>query len=114
MNKAGGIIALIAGIFAVFASLFTLFFGGIDAALNNDTRIVSMGWLGLLFSFLVIVFGAVAMGAKTKKPGIGIILCSIIGGISGGTFVFICMILAFIGGILALNIKKDQPQITQQ
>ncbi|WP_211271243.1 hypothetical protein [Moraxella pluranimalium] len=67
MNKAGGIIALIAGIFAVFASLFTLFFGGLDAALNNDTRIVSMGWLGLLFSFLVIVFGAVAMGAKTKK-----------------------------------------------
>lgn len=114
MNKAGGIIALIAGIFAVLASVFTLFIGGIGVAFANDDSVASMGMIGLLFSFLVIVFGAIAMGAKTKNPGIVIIICSIIGGIAGGTIVFFCMILALIGGILALNVKKDQPQIPQQ
>lgn len=104
MRKAGGIIALIAGIFAVFAAGFTLLVGGVAGAVEaeNASMVIGLGWGGVLFSFLTIVLGAVAMGAKSRMPGVLLILCAIAGAILGGTFVAIFMALALIGGILAL------------
>jgi hypothetical protein len=103
MNKAGGIIAIIAGIFAIIAAGITLMVGGIGGAFEAEgaTTVVGLGWGGVLFSFLVIVLGAVALGAKTKTPGVMLILCSIAGAIFGGTLVAIFMVLSLIGGILA-------------
>lgn len=103
MRKAGGIIALIAGIFAVFAAGFTLFTGGLGAAFEAEgaDTIVLLGWGGVLFSFLTIVLGAVAIGAKGRIPGVLIVVCAIAGAILGGTFVAIFMALAGIGGLLA-------------
>ena len=54
-----------------------------------------------MFSFVTIVLGAVAMGAKGKVPGILLIVCAIAGAILGGTIVAVFMVLALIGGILA-------------
>ena len=64
MRKAGGIIGLIAGIFAVFAAMFTLSVGGMATAFKADdaSTVVYLGWGGLVFSFLVIVVGATAIG----------------------------------------------------
>lgn len=102
MAKAGGIITLIAGIFAVIAAIITLFVGGVSTAVEADggNTVLALGWVGLLGSFAVIVMGAVGMGAKTKKPGIITILLSIGSAIFGGTFVAVCMVLSIIGGIL--------------
>jgi hypothetical protein len=104
MQKAGGIIALIAGIFGVFAAALTLMVGGLGAAFKADQAetVVGLGWGGVLFSFLVIILGAVAMGAKSKSPGALLILASIAGAILGGTLVAIFMVLAFVGGLLAM------------
>lgn len=104
MRKAGGIIALIAGIFAVFAAGATLFIGGMGSAFEADNAdtVVMLGWGGVVFSFLCIVLGAVTMGAKSKWPGILLILCAIAGAILGGTLVAVFMALALIGGVLAL------------
>ena len=104
MRKAGGIIALIAGIFGVFAAGFTLFTGGLGAAFEAEgaDTVVLLGWGGVLFSFLTIVLGAVAIGAKGRIPGVLIILCAIAGAILGGTLVAIFMALAGIGGLLAV------------
>jgi hypothetical protein len=54
MKKAGGIIALIAGIFGVIAALITLFAGGVAGALKSEgsETVVMLGWGGVLFSFL--------------------------------------------------------------
>lgn len=103
MQKAGGIIALIAGIFGTGAAIITLFFGGIASAVDAEgaSTVVGLGWGGMLFSFATIVLGAVAMGAKGKVPGILLIVCAIGGAILGGTIVAIFMVLALIGGILA-------------
>lgn len=103
MRKAGGIIALIAGIFAVFAAGATLFTGGLGAAFDAEgaDTIVLLGWGGVVFAFLTIVLGAVAIGAKGRTSGILIVLCAIAGAVLGGTLVAIFMALAGIGGLLA-------------
>jgi len=63
MGKAGGIIGIIAGVFGIIAAVVTLFVGGIGAAFEAEgaTTVVGLGWGGVLFSFLVIIFGAVAI-----------------------------------------------------
>jgi len=110
MKKAGGIIALIAGIFGVIAAIATLFVGGVGATFGGEgaETVIGLGWGGLLFSFTAIILGAVAMNAKSKVPGILLIICAIAGSILGGTFVAIFMVLALIGGILTVIGKKKE------
>jgi hypothetical protein len=74
MNKAGGIIAMVAGVFGVIAAIVTLIVGGLGSAFKADSAdtVVALGWGGVVFSFLVIVFGAVAL-YKPKGAGIGLI-----------------------------------------
>jgi hypothetical protein len=104
MRKAGGIIALIAGIFGVFAAMVTLGVGGIaTAAYARDAHtVVLLGWGGGAFSFVTIVLGAICMNATSRTTGALLIVSSIAGAILGGTLVAVFMILAFIGGLLAV------------
>jgi hypothetical protein len=110
MKKAGAIISLIAGIFGIFAAIFTLFFGGLGAAFEADgaETVVGLGWGGVLFSFIVIILGALAFGAKKKTIGILLIISSIGGAVLGGTIVAVFMILSLIGGILVTLGAKEQ------
>lgn len=103
MQKAGGIIALIAGIFGIFAAGFTLMVGGIGGAAEAEgaSTVVGLGWGGVFFSFLTIILGAVAMGSVSRKPGIFLIVCALAGAVLGGGFVAVFMALALVGGILA-------------
>ena len=109
MKKAGGIVALIAGIFGVIAAVLTLFTGGIASAVEAEgaETVVLLGWGGVVFSFLTIVLGAVAIGAKGRLVGVLLILCAIAGAVLGGTIVAICMALALIGGLLVLFDKRS-------
>lgn len=104
MKKAGGIIALIAGVFGVIAAFVTLMIGGVGSAVEakNAQTVVMLGWGGVAFSFLTIVLGAVCMNAASRWPGILLIMCAIVGAILGGTIVAIFMVLALVGGVLAL------------
>ena len=105
MKTAGGIVALIAGVFGVIAAIATLFVGGLGAALDAEgaNTAIGLGWGGVLFSFLTIIFGAIAIGAKRGRvPGILLVIFSILGAILGGTFVAIPMVLAAAGGVLAI------------
>jgi hypothetical protein len=103
MQKAGGIIGLVAGIFGVLAALFTLFVGGVSGAFQAEgaSTVIGLGWGGILFSFLALIFAALAMNTESKIPGILLTLCAIAGAILGGTAVAVFMVLVFIGGILA-------------
>jgi hypothetical protein len=104
MKKAGGIVALIAGVFGTGAALITLLLGGIGSAVGGKgaSTIVGLGWGGVLFSFAVIILGAVAIGAKNRVPGVLLIVCSLLGAVLGGTLVALFMVLALAGGILAV------------
>jgi hypothetical protein len=104
MGKAGGIIALIAGVFGVIAGFATLMVGGVATVVEADRAdlVVGLGWGGVVFSFLTIVLGAVAVGSRSRIPGLLLILCALAGAVLGGTLVAIFMALALIGGILAV------------
>lgn len=104
MKKAGGIIALIAGIFSILATITTLTIGGLALAFNVAKTEEVTGTVvgGIICSFLVIIFGALAIGTKGKIIGILLIISSILGVIFGGGIVAVFMILALVGGILAL------------
>ncbi len=108
MRKAGGIIALIAGIFGIIAAVVTLFIGGIGGAFgaSGHSMVIGLGWGGILFSFLVIVFGAIIIGSISKIYPILLIISSVLGMILGGTIVAIFMILSFIGGLIAVFSKE--------
>ena len=109
MKRAGGIIALVAGVFGTIAAIVTLFIGGVGAAFDAEgaDTIIGLGWGGVAFSFLTIVFGAIALGAKSRAPGVLLILCAIAGAILWGTLVAVCMALTAIGGILALVGRRE-------
>jgi len=110
MQKTGGIIGLIAGIFGVLAAALTLAVGGMGSAFHahGASTVVGLGWGGILFSFLCIIFGAVAMGSESRISGALLTLCAIAGAIFGGTLVAVCMVLALVGGVLAtMGAKKS-------
>lgn len=112
MKKAGGIIAIIAGVFGTIAAGITLLVGGLGSALGGEgaSTVIGLGWGGVLFSFATIVLGAIALGAKNKIPGTLLIICAVLGAILGGTLVAVFMVLALIGGILAVvGTKKPAP-----
>lgn len=110
MQKAGGIIALVAGIFGVFAAIFTLAVGGMGAGLEAEgaSTVIGLGWGGVAFSFLTIILGAVALGARGRLPGILLMICAVAGAILGGTIVAVFMALAFIGGLIGTLGGKKQ------
>jgi hypothetical protein len=75
---------------------------------ENASLVIGLGWGGVLFSFLCIIFGAVAMNAGSKIPGALLTLCAIAGAILGATLVAVFMVLASIGGILpTVGAKKN-------
>ena len=120
MQKAGGIIALIARIIGVILAFVTLFIGGVGSALKSESAgtVVGLGWGGVLFAFLVIIFGAIAMSAKGKVPSILLAISSIFGIILGGTLVAVPMVLSLIGAILAFigtkKLQQTNPSVPQQ
>lgn len=110
MKLAGAIIALIAGVFGTIAAFVTLFVGGIGSAVGAEggSTVVALGWGGVFFSFATLVIGAIAIGAKSKKPAVILIISSVMGMILGGTLVALFMVLAVAGGILNLvGVKKQ-------
>lgn len=104
MKKAGAIIALISGLFGTVAAVITLFFGGFAGAVNAEgaATVVGLGWGGLLFTFLTIIFSAIALTSSRKLMGVLLLGCAIGGAVLGGTLVAICMALTFVGGVLTL------------
>lgn len=119
MYKAGGVIGLIAGVFGFIAAIVTLFLGGVGAAFGAKEAdgILGFGLGGIVFSFSTIVFAAMVF-SKPKGAGIGLMVCAILGALFGGTFVAVCMVLAAIGGLLAVldgsvAKQKSQPLTTE-
>lgn len=115
MSKSGGIISIIAGVLGLLAAAVTLLAGGLGAAFKAEgaSTIIGLGWGGVFFCFLSIIFGAVAINAKSRMPGVLIIISSIFGAIYGGTLVAILMLLALVGGILAtLGTPETDANIT--
>jgi hypothetical protein len=103
MNKTAAVLGIIAGLLGIIAALFTAFFGGVASAMgaHNANTLINLGWGGVFFSGLTIVFGALAF-SKPRFGGWGLVVASLLGAVLGGTFVAACLTLALLGGILAI------------
>ena len=102
MVKAGGIIALVAGVFGILAAVATLIIGGIGDAVDADRAetAIALGWGGMLASFIVIVLGAALITTARRWLAVTLLVVSVAGAVVGGTFVAVFMGLSALGGIL--------------
>jgi hypothetical protein len=117
MQKAGGIISIIAGVFGTIAAGATLMFGGLGAAFDatGADTVIGLGWGGVLFSFLVIISGSLLISAKNTIPAIATVVFSGLGVFLGGGLVAIFMALSVLGGILGFfGIKQAESQSVNQ
>lgn len=114
MQKAGGIIALISGIFGTGAAIVTLFIDGMGGAFESEgaRTVIGLGWAGLGFAFLTIILSAIALTSNRRLPGVLLIGCAIGGAVLGGTLVAICMVLTLIGGVLVLTGLRSAPSLS--
>lgn len=105
MKKSGGIIAMISGIFGTLAAIITIMVGGIGKAFsaNSADTVFYLGIGGVFFAFLTIILGAVAMNSASRVPGALLIIAALAGAFLGGTLVAVCMVLALVGGVLAVS-----------
>jgi hypothetical protein len=103
MDKAGGIIALIAGVLGIVAGFFTLFVGGIGSAFEakEADSILNLAWVGIAAAMLVVIGGGVSL-AKPRSGGMAVVFASVVGIVYGGSLVAICLALALIGGSIAV------------
>ena len=92
-----------------------MFIGGVGAAFGGEGAETVIGRLVRHLVFiLTIIFGAVAINAKSKVPSIILLISAILGAIFGGTFVAVFMVLALIGGILAVIGTKKVEEKSQE
>lgn len=109
MQKTGGIIAVIAGGYGEIASVLAMSLG------SGDMIVARAGWGGIVCCFVTIVLGAIAVGCRSRVPGILLIAASLIGLVwivgwlfvgatrgtmSGGAYIGISMIFSLLGGVL--------------
>lgn len=109
MRKAGSIVALIAGILSIFATVGTVFFGTFIAPMVGESMdTIGFFFGGLCASAAVIVLASIMMSTQKKWPGLALMLTCIAGCIFnwGGGFVSLCLVFALIGGIMALFDRK--------
>lgn len=107
MHKAGGIVALIAGLFCIAATFFVSLFSAAMPVLGSDSdpkRAVTYFIGGVLVSIIVIALSAIILGTRNRIPSVILIAFSVVA-ISqnwGSGFVTICLVFAIVGGIMAL------------
>ena len=101
MIKAGGILAIIAGLLGLVAGVVTLVMGGLGEALSSDRAglAVGMGWGGILFSLLVVVYGAISL-AKPRAGAVGLALSAIAGIVLGGMLVAVLLMLVLVAAVM--------------
>lgn len=107
MHKAGGIIALIAGIFSIAAYVLTFFTSAWDGIVNqaqNHEATASQTILGFFVIAGVLVLSIIILNTRGRLPGLLLtVLCllAIIGNWAGG-IVGVCLAFALLGGLMSL------------
>ena len=107
MHKAGGIIALIAGILSVFSLAFTFFFNAADAVFAGaDNAEATAGYLvgGFFVISAVIVLSIIILNTRGRVPAILLIAACVLALFNDWTGGFVSVNLAFalLGGLFAL------------
>ena len=74
-----------------------------------DPRGVSLGWAGLVLSFLISILGAISIRTTSQRPVFLLLLCALTGVVISETLVSLCMASAFFSGLLATGGRFSMP-----
>ena len=104
MRKAGSLLAFFSGLYGVLAAVVTLFvLGGIGDTASVDPMGVSIGWGGVALSILISVLSIICMRTEGQRPVALLLLTAFAGFLISETLVAICMLAAFLSGLLAAS-----------
>jgi hypothetical protein len=110
MRKAGGLLALFAGLYGVVAAMITLIvLGGLGTSPSVDPSGVLLGWLGLALSILISILGVASICTSSQWPVLLLLLCALTGAVISETLVALCMAGAFVSGLLATGGRVSIP-----
>jgi hypothetical protein len=102
MRKAGGLLALFAGLYGVVAAMITLIvLGGLGSSASVDPKGVLLGWVGLGLSLMISILGAATIRTSSQRPVFLLLLLALMGAVISETLVSLCMAAAFFSGLLA-------------
>jgi hypothetical protein len=102
MRKAGGLLALFAGLYGVVAAMITLIvLGGLGSSASVDPKGVLLGWVGLGLSLMISILGAASIRTSSQRPVFLLLLLALMGAVISETLVSLCMAAAFFSGLLA-------------
>jgi hypothetical protein len=112
MRIAGSVLALVASVGGTIGGLVTVLLGAVGKAgsdliqsgeaANQSVMVMTLGWLGILASFLALVLGIVVLCTRSQAAAWILLVCSILGIVLGGALVAFFMVLAVLGAIFAL------------
>lgn len=112
MRKTGGLLAFFCGLYGALAAIVTLFvLGGFSGGASVDPVGVAIGWAGLALSFLISGLGMMCLLTEGQRPLIGLLLTALAGFFISETLVSICMLAAFLSGVLASY--RSLPSLTK-
>ena len=104
MRKVGSILAFFSGLYGVLAAIVTLFvLGGIGDTASVDPMGVAIGWGGVALSILISVLSVISMLTEGQRPIALLLLTASAGFLISETLVAICMLAAFLSGLLAVS-----------
>lgn len=110
MRKAGGLLALYAGLYGVVAAIITLIvLGGIGSPVSVDPTGVLLGWVGVGLSLMICVLGAATIRTSARWPVLLLLFCALTGFFISETLVSVCMVGAFLAGLLSTGGRTSIP-----
>lgn len=102
MRKPGGLLALYAGLYGVVAAIITLIvLGGLGSPVSVDPEGVLFAWAGVGLSLMICVLGAAIIRTSARWPVWLLLFCALTGFVISETLVSVCMVGAFLAGLLA-------------
>lgn len=120
MHKAGGIIALIAGIVAILAmaaNFFVMigtavFAEGENAAYDTGYTLGTQITGGIIMVAIVIVLSIIILNTRTRWPGIVLAIATFLAIISNwaGGIVSVCLAFALLGALMSLNLGRPKQE----
>jgi hypothetical protein len=110
MRKAGGLLALFAGLYGVVAAMITLIvLGGVGSSASVDPKGVLLGWVGLGLSLMISILGAATICTSSQGPVFLLLLLALMGAVISETLVSLCIVGAFFSGLLATGGRVSIP-----
>ena len=132
MKNLGGLIALIGGFLGLFAAIVGLVLWNVELAHLHSDLFAGFGldspvafshvasqdfvtkaglrWVGVFFTLATCWLAVICLIVERRLPAVLLIVCAATGAVVGVPLVKVFMIMALVGGVMAVSPRTRQPQ----